>query len=162
MIRLLPRRSAVLLFVLALGAWQAGALDAAAQERSLTAERTVDFVTGRSIPLDVKVADVTVRSIEFSNRGRPSGGFTGLMRSSVPETSTVLRAHLVAENPTADEWEVTFTLDFLDKAGALIDRTTHKSSWEGEAKATDSDHAILSYVVPQIAKVRIRMVARLD
>ena len=136
----------------------------AAQDSGLRAERVVDYATGKAFPLDVKVGPVTVQSVEFSDRGRAgSGGLGSLVRgATVSETSTTIRAHFLAENATADEWEVTFTLEFLDDSGRLIDRATKKSTWEGQAKPTDLDHPILQYVVPSIARVRIRMEARLD
>ena len=135
-----------------------------AQSSTLSAERVVDWTTGRSIPLTAKVGAVSVQSVEFSDRGRSTpGGIGGLVRGgSVSDASTTLRAHFLAENATADEWQVTFTLEFLDRAGKLIDRATKKSSWEGQAKPTDLDHPILQYVVPSIAQVRIKMEAKLD
>jgi hypothetical protein len=132
---------------------------ARAQESSLRAERIVPFATGKATPLKVKVGPVNVQSVEFSDRGRAG---TGLLRATVPETATTLRGHFVVENPAAEEWDVTFTLEFRDKAGKVIDRVVKKSSWEGEAKPLDVDHAILSYVVPMIADVRITFEARLS
>ena len=76
--------------------------------------------------------------------------------------STTLRARFAVENPSADEWEVAFTVEFRDKDGKVIDRAVKKSTWEGEAKPYDFDHTILSYVVPQITTVRITLEARLD
>jgi N-acetylneuraminic acid mutarotase len=76
--------------------------------------------------------------------------------------STTIRAHFLAENPSTDEWEVTFSMEFLDKAGKVIEKVTKKSSWEGEAKPFDFDHEILEYVVPMIAQVRVKLEGRLD
>lgn len=136
-----------------------------AQESSLRAEQTVDFKTSKAFDLVSKVGPVKISSVEFSNLGRGygRGGIGGKMRpGSTSEVSTTLRAHFLAENPSSDEWEVTFTLEFLDKAGKVIERTTKKSSWEGEAKPFDFDHEILEYVVPMIAQVRVRLEGRLD
>jgi hypothetical protein len=135
-----------------------------AQESGLRAERVVDYEPGKAIPLTVKVGPVSIESVEFSDRGRAgSGGLGSLVRGAAPsEMSTTIRAHFLAENATPEEWEVAFTLEFLDDAGKLIDRATKKSTWEGQAKATDLDHPILQYVVPFIEKVRIKMEARLD
>ena len=141
----------------------AGRAAGGAQDSDLRAERVVDYAAGKPIALGVKVGPVTVQSVEFSDRGRSGpSGFSSMMKPPVPENSTVLRAHFLAENATRDEWQVTFTLEFLDRTGKLIDRASKKSSWEGEAKPTDIDHAILQYAVDQIARVRIRMEARLD
>ena len=49
---------------------------------------------------------------------------TGLCLEWNSETSTTIRGHFLAENPTADDWQVTFTLEFLDKSGKIIDRVT--------------------------------------
>jgi hypothetical protein len=138
---------------------------ALAQDSSLLAERVVTYATGRSISLAAKVGPVNIQSVEFTDRGRGStpGGFAGIVaRGSSSETNTTIRGHFIVENPSADEWEVTFTLDFLDKSGNLIDRATRKASWEGEAKPYNFDHAILQYVVPAIAQVRIKLEGRLD
>lgn len=150
--------SAACVLLLAAGA----SVAALSQDSSLRAERVVSFTTGKAIPLTAKVGAVTVHSVEFSDRGRSGGGLSGLVRGGPSEMSTTLRAHFLAENATPDEWQVTFTLEFLDRDGKLIDRASKNSSWEGEARPTDLDHAILQYVVPAIAQVRIKMEAKLD
>ena len=121
------------------------------------------FVTRKTATLDAKVGPVLIQTVEFSDRGRGSGsGLPVVGRPTPPETSTTIRAHFVAENPSADEWEVTFTLELLDKDGKLIDRVAKKGKWEGRSKPFDIDHPILAYVVPAIAEVRIRLEGRLD
>ena len=121
------------------------------------------FVTAKVAPLNAKVGPVNVQSVEFSDRGRVAGsGIPGIGRPTPTETSTTIRAHFLAENPSADEWEVTFTLEFLDKSGKLIDRVVKKAKWEGASKPYDIDHPILAYVVPSIADVRIKLEGRLD
>ncbi|MEO7271812.1 MAG: hypothetical protein ABIX28_19285 [Vicinamibacterales bacterium] len=140
-----------------------GSLAAGAQETTLRAERTFDYQPGRAVTLGAKVGAVNVQTVEFSERRGSTGGFTTrITGGSDSETTTTVRAHVLAENATADEWQVTFTLEFLDRDNRLIDRATKKSSWEGEAKPTDLDHPLLTYVVPLIAKVRVKMEAKLD
>ena len=134
-----------------------------AQNSDLKAERVVDFATDRPIAVGARVGPVQVQTVEFSDRGRSSASFGTLVKNgSISETSTVLRTHILAENATANEWDVTFTFEFLDRAGKLIDRATKKSSWEGQSKPTDLDHPILQYAIPLIAQVRITMEAKLD
>ena len=141
----------------------AGPLSARAQEATLRAERTFDYKPGQAVTLSAKVGAVTVQTVEFSERRGTTGGFTTrITGGSESETTTTIRAHFLAENATADEWQVTFTLEFLDKDNKLIDRATKRSSWEGEAKPSDLDHPLLTYVVPLIAKVRVKMEAKLD
>jgi hypothetical protein len=131
------------------------------QDTSLRAERTVSFATGKAIMLNAKVGPVLVQSVEFSDRGRTTSGLPGL-RVTPSESSTLLRGHFIAENPSADEWEVTFTVEFRDQDGKVIDRAVKRSTWEGEAKPYDFDHVLLAYVIPLIANVRITLEGRLD
>ena len=144
-------------------------LGSAAQEKSVRGERTVDFQTGRAHALNVTVGPVRVESGEFSDLGRGygRGGTPGNILGRVgganeSEASTTLRARFMAENPTVDDWVVRFTLEFLDKSGAVIEKVSKSEGWEGRAKPFNLDHPILSYVVPLIARVRITFEARLD
>ena len=136
---------------------------AAAQESSLRAERTVDYRPGQAVDISAKVGGVTVQTVEFSERSRTTGGFTTrIIGGTESDTSNTVRAHFLAENPTGSEWSVSFTLEFLDQNGKLIDRAAKKASWEGEVKPTDLDHPMLKYVLPLIAQVRIKMEAKLE
>lgn len=144
-----------------------GGVAAGAQESSLRFERTVDYRTGRAQDLKARVGPIRVDSVEFRDLGRGSagGGIAGRFRGpggSASEASTTIRGHFLAENPTDEEWEIAFTLEFLDRDGKLIDRVTKRATWEGEAKPYDFDHQILEYVVPAIAQVRIKLEGRLD
>ena len=57
---------------------------------------------------------------------------------------------------------MTYTLELLDANGKLIDRFSKKESFEGEADVVKAERSILTYVVPMIAKVRIKLEAGLD
>lgn len=159
------------------GGWQAflatavlagvASVGVTAQNASLSAERTVDYRTGKTIDLrPLQVGPVRIHSVEFQNMGRgySSGGFASKMKgaATTSEASTTIRAHFLAENPSSDEWEVTFILEYRDKDGKLIDRVTRKNSWEGEAKPFDFDHPLIEYVLPDVAQVKIKLEARLD
>src|SRR4051794_2868530 len=140
-----------------------GPLPLRAQESSLRAERTVDYKPGQVATVSAKVGSVNVLTVEFSERSHVTGGLsTVITGGTYSETVLTVRAHIVAENPTDKEWEVNFTVEYLDKDGKLIDRVAKKGSWEGESKAVDIDHPLLSYVLPLIAQVRIKMDAKLD
>lgn len=143
-----------------------GAFGVKAQDSgSLRAEKVVDFQKGKIIPLAVTAGPIKINSVEFTDLGRAAGqgGIAGRMRSTpASELSTTLRARFDAENPKSDEWELTATVEFLDKNGKAIDRVTKKESYEGEAKPWNYDHQILEYVVPAIAQVRIKFAARFD
>ncbi len=137
------------------------AAGAAAQESgSLRFERTVDWRLDKRIPLDATVGPVRVASVEFA-RGGGGGGFVGRLRGP-SETEVGLRASFDTENPSPEEWVVTYTIDFLDAKGKLIDRASGKKGFEGEAGTFRLEHAILEYVVPMIDKVKVRLEARLD
>jgi hypothetical protein len=133
---------------------------AAAQEGSLRFEKTVAWTTGKLIDLNATVGPVRIGKAEFENLGTGGGGIASRIRGS--DTETTLRATFDGENPKEDEWVVTFTLEFLDSRGKLIDRAVGKEGFEGEAKNARVDHAILEYVVPMISRVRIKLEARLD
>jgi hypothetical protein len=144
----------------------APALTLTAQDTELRAERTVAFSPiSKALPLNAKVGPVLVQTIQFLDRGRATGGsgVGGLMRTApASEASSTLNVRFMAENPSPDEWAVTFTVEFLDKSGKVIDRVTKRSTWEGEARPYEFDHVLLQYVVPLIADVRIRFEAKLD
>jgi hypothetical protein len=134
-----------------------------AQEGDLRFEKTVPWQTGKLIDVNALVGPVKIGKLELSNEGKNGGSISSRFRGGAPsDTQTVLRASFDGQNPKEDEWVVEFTLDFLDSKGRLIDRVTGQESWEGEAKTARIDHAILEYVVPLIAKVKIRLEARLD
>jgi hypothetical protein len=151
----------------ALKVWLIGialAAVASAQEGSLRFEKTVPWQTGKLIHLDTVVGPVKIGKVELSNEGKGGGSIATRFRTGggPSDTQTVLRATFDGENPKEDEWVVTFTLEFLDSKGNLIDRAVGKEGFEGEAKNARVEHAILSYVVPMISKVRIKLEARLD
>ena len=136
----------------------------AEEPRSLRFERTVSYRTDKLIDLGATVGPVRVAKVEFSQASGSSSSIVDRIRSAggPSETESILRATFDAENPVEDEWVVTFTLDFLDSQGKLIDRAVGHEGLEGEAKVVKVDHAILTYVLPMIDKVVIRMEARLD
>lgn len=150
------------LFVLA-AALVPAAPAGAEEPRSLRFEKTVSYKTDKLIDLNATVGPVRIAKVELSQVSG-GGGIVDRLRSGggPSETQTLLRATFDGENPEEDEWVVTFTLDFLDSKGKLIDRATGKEGLEGEAKVIKVDHAILTYVLPMIDKVEIRMEARLD
>jgi hypothetical protein len=150
--------------LLALALVAAACAGTAAQESTLRAQRTVEFRTGRAAELKATAGPVKVMSIEFTDlgRGATSGRLNRLRTGVDSEASTLLRGRVLAENPSADEWAVTFVLEFLDKNDAVIEKVTKRSTWEGESKAYEFEHPILAYVVPLIAKVRVSMEGKLD
>ena len=138
--------------------------DAAAQESTLTAVRTVDFRSARTMDLKTTVGPVLVATVEFTDVGNAatSGRAGRLKVGNDSQASTLLKARIHAENPSADEWAVTFVIEFLDKNGAVVDKITKRSTWEGEVKTYEFEHPMLAYAVQLIERVRISMEAKLD
>lgn len=135
----------------------------AQEEGSLRFEKTVNWTTGKLIDLNALVGPVRIGKLEFSNEGKGGGSIASRFRGGgASDTQTTLRATFDGENPKEDEWVVTFTVEFLDRNGKLIDRATGKEGFEGEAKTARIDHPILEYVVPMIDKVRIKLEAKFD
>lgn len=137
----------------------------AAQERSLRFEKTVDWQLGKPIALNATVGPVRVASVELrkgeAGGGGPGGAILGRLRGA-SETEATITAAFDTENPSADEWVVTYTLDFLDAKGKLIDRASGKEQFEGEADVYRLDHAILEYVLPFVDRVKVRLEAKYD
>ena len=161
------RRSFIAAFALALLAAGLAGVARAEEEGSLRFEKTVPFQTGRLINLGAKVGPVHVAQVQFQTGGSGGGGGIGdTIRARVhggdTDTLTTITASFDSENRTVEEWEVTYTLELLDANGKLIDRFSKKESFEGEADVVKAERSILTYVVPMIAKVRIKLEAALD
>lgn len=129
--------------------------------RPLRSEKTIAFKMDQLQDLHLTAGPVTIRSVKFTSNPHESVGARFRGRSAT-ETETTIRASFDAENPEKDEWNVTFVLEFMDSKGKLIDRVSRSSSWEGEAKIFNLDHAILTYAVPLIDQVKIALSAKLD
>ena len=160
-------RKIVTVALLAIATLSSMTTTASTQERSLRFEKTVDWQLGKLIELNATVGPVKVGKVEFS---QPEGGsvkdsIVGRIRGGgggSSETQATVRASFDSENPEEDEWVVTYTLDLLDGKGRLIDRIVRSEGLEGEAKVVQVEQSTLKYVLPFIAKVRIRLEARFD
>ena len=154
------RKSLLLLLALLL---TGGAL-AGADQPSLQAEKTLKYRTGSPTTLDVRVGPVKVSSVKVTTGG--SGGIGATLKAKMtnvdPETQATLQFAFDAENPEKVAWKVTYTIEFLDAKGEVIDRFTSKATYEGEAKTSSFDHVILKAALPLIDRVRIKMQAALD
>jgi hypothetical protein len=153
--------AAALLLLAATGAVRA------AESGSLRFEKTVPFSRDRLIELSAQVGPVRISQVQFSiGSGGSGGGVKDSILSRVhggdSDTMTVIKASFDSENPKDQEWEVTYTLEFLDANGKLIDRTSRSESFEGEADVVKVERPILTYVLPMVAKVRIKLEAALD
>lgn len=123
--------------------------------------KTFRFATGEPIEVNAQVGPVRISSIEFQEVGLSTK--RKLFKKKQDESiQTGILAAIQGENPTKDEWDVSFTIDFLDKNGKLIDRMRDTEEWEGEAKVHEFQHTTLAYVLPLIAKVEITLEAAID
>jgi hypothetical protein len=139
---------------------------ARAEEGSLRFEKTVPFQRDRLVNLGAQVGPVRVSQVQFKTGGGGGGGIGDTIRARVhggdSDTVTTITASFDSENPKDQEWVVTYTLELLDANGKLIDRFSRNESFEGEADVVKVERSILTYVVPLIAKVRIKLEAALD
>ena len=125
-------------------------------------EKTIPYRLDQSQKLDAKVGPVMIENVKITNKGRGFGrGGFGPKGMQPSEGSTTLRFAFDVNNP-GEDWEITFTLEFLDKSGKVIDRVTKKENWEEEAEIWNFDHPILEYVLPMVADVKISLSGRLD
>jgi hypothetical protein len=161
----MPRKS-IVAFALALLATAALAGAARAEEGSLRFEKTVPFQGDHLINLGAQVGPVRVAQVQFAIGSSGGGGIGDTIRARVhggdSDTLTTITASFDSENPKDQEWVVTYTLELLDADGKLIDRFSRKESFEGEADVVKAERSILTYVVPMISKVRIKLEAALD
>ncbi len=161
----MPRKS-IVAFALASLAAVALAGAARAQEGSLRFEKTVPFQRDRLVNLGAQVGPVRVAQVQFAVGSSGGGGIGDTIRARVhggdSDTLTTISASFDSENPKDQEWVVTYTLELLDADGNLIDRFSKKESFEGEADVVKAERTILTYVVPMIAQVRIKLEAALD
>jgi hypothetical protein len=155
----LTRRRVVSLACAAAVLAMTGGLDAQAERF----EGKLAFKIDDSQPVNGAVGPVKVSTVKITNLGRGYGrGGFGPKMSMPSELSTVIRFAFDVNNPQDTEWEVTFTLELLDKSGKVIDRATKKEGYEGEAKIFNFDHPVLEYVLPMVTDVRITLQGRID
>jgi hypothetical protein len=139
-----------------------GSLAAPAAAQVNRSERTVAFHLDQAARLEAKVGPVMIDNLTITNMGRGFGrGGFGPKGMQPSEGSTTLRLAFDVNNP-GEDWEVTFTIEFLDKAGKVIDRVTRKQGWKEEAEIYKIDHPILEYVLPMISDVKISLSGRVD
>jgi len=160
------RHTSISAVALALLTAVAFAGDARAEEGSLRFEKTVAFQRDHLVDLGAHVGPVRVAQVTFATGGGSGGSIGDTIRARVhggdTDTLTTVTASFDSENPKDQEWVVTYTVELLDANGKLIDRFSKKESFEGEAAVVKVERSILTYVVPLIARVHIKLEAALD
>ena len=137
---------------------------AAGQTPPLQAEKTLAYKTGEGLTLDVKVGPVKIHKVIITV-GIP-GGVGAAMRAKVSKVDPLIDETLTfvfdAENPEKIDYNVTYSIEFLNTKGELIDRFSDKAGYEAEAKTSRFEHVTLKAVLPLIDKVRIKFQAAVD
>jgi hypothetical protein len=140
----------------------AAVLTAVVAAQSDRSEQKVPFEFDKVATLTTTAGPVKVTSLRIANLGRgySRGGLS--LRSTNPpsELSTTLRMTFDVQNPLEQEWEVTFTVEFMDKDGKVVDRATKKEDYEDETAALQMEHPLLEYVLPFISEVRVTVHGR--
>lgn len=125
-------------------------------------EKTFTYQVDKTETLAATVGPVKIGTVKVTNMGRGYGrGGFGLRTANPPsELSTTLRFAFDVDNPADEEWDITFTVELLDKAGKVVDRASKKENYEDEAKALNLDHSIIEYVLPLVSEVRVTLEGR--
>ena len=125
-------------------------------------ETKVPYEIDKSIPLTSVTGPVKVSNLKITNLGKGYGRGGISFRSASPpsELATTLRFTFDVDNPANEEWDITFTVELLDKSGKVIDKASKKENYEDEAKPLNIEQSIIEYVLPLIAEVRVTIEGR--
>lgn len=117
---------------------------------------------GKPHALTTVAGPVKIKSVTMTNLGKGyARTVLGVRTAPAPsELSTTLRLVFEVENPVKEDWEVTFTVEFMDKAGKVVDRTSKKENYDDETAKMTFEHPLLEYVVPLISDMRITVMGR--
>ena len=125
-------------------------------------EKSIPFQIDKGVALEATVGPVKISGLKITNLGRGYGRGGLSFRSASPpsELSTTLRFAFDVDNPMEEEWDVTFTVELLDKSGKVIDRATKRENYEDEAKVLNLEHSIIEYALPLVSEVRVTLQGR--
>jgi hypothetical protein len=132
---------------------------AAQSDRS---DQSVPFDFTKPHPLTTVAGPVKVKSLTMTNLGKGyARTVLGVRTTAAPsELTTTVRLVFDVENPVKEDWEVTFTVEFMDKAGKVVDRTSKKENYDDETAKMTFEQPLLEYVVPMISDVRVTVIGR--
>jgi hypothetical protein len=152
------RRAGAILRALSLLAMLATPL--AAQENRT--DQSVPLEFGKAHALTTVAGPVKVKTLTMTNLGRGYAKTVLGVRTtaSSSDLTTTLRLVLDVENPVKEDWDVTFTVEFMDKAGKVIDRTSKRENYDDETAKMTIEHPLLEYVVPLVSDVRVTVQGR--
>jgi len=153
-------RSAVQRACVILAALALLAMPLAAQSDRSDQSVPLDFT--KPHPLTTVAGPVKVKSLTMTNLGKGyARTVLGVRTAAAPsELTTTVRLVFDVENPVKEDWEVTFTVEFMDKAGKVVDRTSKKENYDDETAKMTFEQPLLEYVVPMISDVRVTVIGR--
>jgi len=126
-------------------------------------DQTVPFAFDKPNALATVAGPVKIKSVTMTNLGKGYAKTVLGVRASVPspsELTTTVRLVFDVDNPVKEDWDVTFTVEFMDKAGKVVDRTTKKENYENETAKMTVEQPLLEYVLPLISDVRVTVMGR--
>jgi hypothetical protein len=125
-------------------------------------DQSVPLEFGKAHALTTVAGPVKIKSLTMANLGKGYARTVfGVRTTAAPsELTTTVRLVLDVDNPVEEDWEVTFTVEFMDKAGKVVDRTSKKENYDDETAKMTFEHPLLEYVVPLISDVRITVLGR--
>ena len=125
-------------------------------------DQTVPLEFTKTHPLTTVAGPVKIKSVTMTNLGRGYARTVLGVRTALPpsELSTTVRLVFDVENPVKEDWDVTFTVEFMDKAGKIVDRTSKKENYDDETAKMTFEQPLLEYVIPQISDVRLTVIGR--
>ncbi len=128
------------------------------------AERTLPFKIDATHTLAATLGPVSVTTLKITNLGRGygRGGLVSRVTAPASELSTTIRFAFDLNNPRDEDWQVTFTIELLDKAGKLIDRQVGRENVEGQKKTFNFEYPLLEYALPAVTDFRLTMAAKID
>ena len=132
----------------------------AAQENRT--DQSVPLEFGKPYALTTVAGPVKVKTLTMTNLGRGYAKTVLGVRTtaSSSDLTTTFRLVLDVENPVEEDWDVTFTVEFMDKAGKVIDRTSKRENYDHETAKMTIEHPLLEYVVPLVSEVRVTVQGR--
>ena len=153
-LKMLSRRAFPILAALALLA-----LPLAAQEKG---DQSLPFEFDKAHALTTVAGPVKVKTVTMTNLGKGYARTVLGVRTPAPasELSTTVRLVFDVENPVREDWEVTFTVEFMDKAGKVVERTSKKENYDNETARMTIEQPLLEYVMPLISNVRVTLMGR--
>jgi len=114
-------------------------------------ETTVSFELVKKTTLEGKAGEIEIRGVEFGSKGAKGGVFG----SSDADLKATISAQFDCSTTAEKKQKVSFTIQFLDGNGDLIDRASNNGSLKEESKLIDVNLTTLRYVVPLIKQVKI-------